>query len=166
MAELGGSEICGPGKATISQLIEQSSGSGSGLPLLVQRTIAKQIQFRDIVGRGRYGEVWKAQWRGEDVAVKVFFTTDEASWFRETEIYQTVLMRHENILGFIAADIRGIEFDSFIKRVQKTIDTCPFKSLCIIIKNNNLFNRYWWNYFYVTYNRLSSTWISIRFPQI
>ena len=102
-----GSEFGGTGKATISQLIEQSSGSGSGLPLLVQRTIAKQIQFRDIVGRGRYGEVWKAQWRGEDVAVKVFFTTDEASWFRETEIYQTVLMRHENILGFIAADIRG-----------------------------------------------------------
>lgn len=102
-----GTELCGSAKATISQLIEQSSGSGSGLPLLVQRTIAKQIQFRDIVGRGRYGEVWKAQWRGEDVAVKVFFTTDEASWFRETEIYQTVLMRHENILGFIAADIRG-----------------------------------------------------------
>jgi hypothetical protein len=39
---------------------------------------------------------------------QVFFTTEEASWFRETEIYQTVLMRHENILGFIAADIRGI----------------------------------------------------------
>lgn len=105
--ELGVNEMLGAGKASISQLIEQSSGSGSGLPLLVQRTIAKQIQFREIVGRGRYGEVWKAQWRGEDVAVKVFFTTDEASWFRETEIYQTVLMRHENILGFIAADIRG-----------------------------------------------------------
>lgn len=39
------------------------------------------------------------RWRGERVAVKVFFTTEEASWFRETEIYQTVLMRHENILG-------------------------------------------------------------------
>jgi len=38
--------------------------------------------------------------------VKVFFTTEEASWFRETEIYQTVLMRHDNILGFIAADIK------------------------------------------------------------
>ena len=60
-----------------------------------------------MIGKGRYGDVWKATWRGEDVAVKVFFTTDEASWFRETEIYQTVLMRHENILGFIAADIRG-----------------------------------------------------------
>eukprot|EP00058_Branchiostoma_floridae_P010516 XP_002596004.1 hypothetical protein BRAFLDRAFT_59353 [Branchiostoma floridae] len=59
------------------------------------------------IGKGRYGEVWKGKWRGEYVAIKVFFTTEEASWFRETEIYQTVLMRHENILGFIAADIKG-----------------------------------------------------------
>jgi hypothetical protein len=40
------------------------------------------------VGQGRYGEVWLARWRGEKVAVKVFYTTEEASWFRETEIYQ------------------------------------------------------------------------------
>jgi bone morphogenetic protein receptor type-1B len=40
------------------------------------------------VGQGRYGEVWLARWRGERVAVKVFYTTEEASWFRETEIYQ------------------------------------------------------------------------------
>ncbi|GBP73307.1 hypothetical protein EVAR_52833_1 [Eumeta japonica] len=84
-----------------------SSGSGSGLPLLVQRTVGKQIQMVESIGKGRYGEVWLARWRGEKVAVKVFFTTEEASWFRETEIYQTVLMRHENILGFIAADIKG-----------------------------------------------------------
>ncbi|ETE56439.1 hypothetical protein L345_17850, partial [Ophiophagus hannah] len=50
------------------------------------------------VGKGRYGEVWMGKWRGEKVAVKVFSTPEEASWFRETEIYQTVLMRHENIL--------------------------------------------------------------------
>lgn len=86
---------------------ELSSGSGSGLPLLVQRTVAKQIQMVESIGKGRYGEVWLARWRGERVAVKVFFTTEEASWFREIEIYQTVLMRHENILGFIAADIKG-----------------------------------------------------------
>ncbi|XP_014257195.1 bone morphogenetic protein receptor type-1B isoform X2 [Cimex lectularius] len=92
---------------TLQDLIEQSSGSGSGLPLLVQRTIAKQIQMVHSVGKGRYGEVWLARWRGEKVAVKVFFTTEETSWFRETEIYQSVLMRHDNILGFIAADIKG-----------------------------------------------------------
>lgn len=94
-------------QGTLKDLIEQSSGSGSGLPLLVQRTIAKQLQLSQCVGKGRYGEVWLARWRGEKVAVKVFFTLEEASWFRETEIYQTVLMRHDNILGFIAADIKG-----------------------------------------------------------
>lgn len=91
----------------LNDMFEVSSGSGSGLPLLVQRTIAKQIQMVESVGKGRYGEVWLAKWREEKVAVKVFFTTEEASWFRETEIYQTVLMRHDNILGFIAADING-----------------------------------------------------------
>lgn len=69
------------------------------VPPQVQRTIAKQIQMVKQIGKGRYGEVWMGRWRGEKVAVKVFFTTEEASWFRETEIYQTVLMRHENILG-------------------------------------------------------------------
>ena len=44
------------------------------------------------------------------MAVKVFYTNEEASWERETEIYQTTLLRHENILGFIAADIRGKYF--------------------------------------------------------
>lgn len=92
----------------LTSLVEQSSGSGSGLPLLVQRTIAKQIQMVEAIGKGTYGDVWLAKWRDENVAVKLFFTSEEASWFRETEIYQTVLMRHENILGFIAADIKGI----------------------------------------------------------
>lgn len=67
----------------------------------MQRTIAKQIQMVKQIGKGRYGEVWMGKWRGERVAVKVFFTTEEESWFRETEIYQTFLMRHENILGKI-----------------------------------------------------------------
>ncbi|KAK4873762.1 hypothetical protein RN001_013122 [Aquatica leii] len=93
--------------ASLANFIEQTSGSGSGLPLLVQRTIAKQMEMIRSIGKGRYGEVWLAKWRGERVAVKIFFTTEEQSWFRETEIYQTVLMRHENILGFIAADIKG-----------------------------------------------------------
>lgn len=36
---------------------------------------------------------------GENVAVKIFSSRDEQSWFRETEIYNTVQLRHDNILG-------------------------------------------------------------------
>lgn len=50
-------------------------------------------------GKGRYGEVWRGLWHGESVAVKIFSSRDEQSWFRETEIYNTVLLRHDNILG-------------------------------------------------------------------
>ncbi|XP_074662656.1 TGF-beta receptor type-1-like [Tubulanus polymorphus] len=80
------------------------SGSGSGLPLLVQRTIARTIAPVEIIGKGRFGQVWRGRWRGENVAVKIFASRDDGSWFREAEIYQTVMLRHENILGFIAAD--------------------------------------------------------------
>uniref|UniRef100_A0A8C2L768 receptor protein serine/threonine kinase n=1 Tax=Cyprinus carpio TaxID=7962 RepID=A0A8C2L768_CYPCA len=81
-----------------------SSGSGSGLPLFVQRTVARTIVLQEIIGKGRFGEVWRGKWRGGDVAVKIFSSREERSWFREAEIYQTIMLRHENILGFIAAD--------------------------------------------------------------
>uniref|UniRef100_A0A8D8BXT0 Serine/threonine-protein kinase receptor n=1 Tax=Culex pipiens TaxID=7175 RepID=A0A8D8BXT0_CULPI len=91
---------------TLHDFIEMTtSGSGSaGLPLLVQRSIARQIQLVEVIGKGRFGEVWRGKWRGENVAVKIFSSREECSWFREAEIYQTIMLRHENILGFIAAD--------------------------------------------------------------
>lgn len=95
------------GESTLADLLDHSctSGSGSGLPFLVQRTVARQITLSECVGKGRYGEVWRGQWQGESVAAKIFSSRDEKSWFRETEIYNTVLLRHENILGFIASDM-------------------------------------------------------------
>ncbi|XP_023218352.1 uncharacterized protein LOC111620621 [Centruroides sculpturatus] len=94
---LGSGDQCDPfliPRESLKDLIDHSisSGSGSGLPILVQRTIAKQIEMIRSIGKGRFGEVWQAQWRGENIAVKIFFTTEEASWFRETEIYQTYLL--------------------------------------------------------------------------
>uniref|UniRef100_A0A1B0CNL7 receptor protein serine/threonine kinase n=1 Tax=Lutzomyia longipalpis TaxID=7200 RepID=A0A1B0CNL7_LUTLO len=95
------------GDSTLREYLEHSvtSGSGSGLPLLIQRTLAKQVSLVDIIGRGRYGEVWRGIWHGENVAVKLFYSRDEESWKRETEIYSTVLLRHENILGYIGSDM-------------------------------------------------------------
>merc|ERR1719189_2682397 len=95
--------------STLKEMLEETcSGSGSGLPLLMQRSIAQQINLKQIIGQGRFGEVHLGQWRGEAVAVKIFSTRDEESCFRESEVYQTVMLRHENVLGFIAADNKDV----------------------------------------------------------
>ena len=99
----------------------------SGLPLLVQRTIARTIVLQESIGKGRFGEVWRGKWRGEDVAVKIFSSRDERSWFREAEIYQTIMLRHENILGFIAADNKGTELFmggsiTFLAKTMSNVD--------------------------------------------
>jgi len=57
--------------------------SGSGLPFIAQRMLAKQIALRECIGKGCYGEVWRGIWHGESIAVKIFFSRDEASWLRE-----------------------------------------------------------------------------------
>ena len=82
-----------------------SSGSGSGLPQFIQRTLSKQISLCSIIGQGRFGEVWRGEWEGESVAVKIFVSRDELSWDRETQVYSTVQLRHENVLGFYGSDI-------------------------------------------------------------
>lgn len=51
---------------------------------------------------------------GESVAVKIFSSRDEQSWFRETEIYNTVQLRHDNILG--TASDRASDTIQFVPR--------------------------------------------------
>ncbi len=64
-----------------------------------------QINYANgIIGQGKYGSIWKAKLKNETVAVKVFFSTLENSWSRETEIYKTCMLKHKNILGFIGSD--------------------------------------------------------------
>ena len=82
-----------------------TSGSGSGLPFLQQRTVARQIHLGECIGSGRYGSVFRGTWQGEELAIKIFSSRDEQSWTRETEIFNTVLLRHDNILGFFASDM-------------------------------------------------------------
>lgn len=92
--------------ATNSNGFEWSgSGSGAGVPQLLQRTIARQIKLiYPCIGKGRFGEVYKGMWRDEFIAVKTFNSADEKSWENECSIYNTSGFRHENILGFIASD--------------------------------------------------------------
>lgn len=97
-------EACPTGKMELMEMTV-TSGSGSGLPFLIQRTVARTIKVTDLIGNGRYGQVYLGYYQGEPVAVKKFFSRDEKSWCRETEIYNTLLLRHDNILGFFASDM-------------------------------------------------------------
>lgn len=81
------------------------SGSGSGKPFLVNRTIARQTTLLVCIGKGRFGEVWRAVCNEEVVAVKIFSSRDGASWTRETQIYTTALLSHPNILAYYASDM-------------------------------------------------------------
>lgn len=82
-----------------------TSGSGSGVPRMVERTIAKQIELQEVIGSGRYGQVYLGHYHDDHVAVKIFSTVDEESWNREKDIYSIVLIRNDNILGYIGADM-------------------------------------------------------------
>ena len=46
------------------------------------------------IGKGRYGEVWKAKWKGRIVAVKEFPSTDGESFTRESTIYTSHMLSH------------------------------------------------------------------------
>ena len=86
--------------------------TGQGQGELVQRTMARDLRIdyaRGVIGQGRYGHVWLADWNEEKVAVKSYFSVHESAWARETDIYQTCMLQHENILGFIASDIKVTE---------------------------------------------------------
>ncbi|XP_050450463.1 activin receptor type-1-like [Cataglyphis hispanica] len=101
------------GDSTLKEYLDGrslTSGSGSGLPLLVQRTLAKQVALVECLGNGSSGgfggEVWRGIWHGENVAVKIYFSRDEAAWARETEVYSKLLpSRHDNILGYVGSDM-------------------------------------------------------------
>lgn len=87
--------------------VSSSTGSGAGAPMLAHRTISRQIQLGICIGKGRFGEVFIGDWKGEKVAVKIFISRDEKSWSRETEVYQTNMLRHSNLLRWIASDNKG-----------------------------------------------------------
>lgn len=67
----------------------------------------RPIQLIEVKARGRFGAVWKALHKTEEVAVKVFPVQDKQSWLSEQEIYKLPFMDQPNILQFIGVEKRG-----------------------------------------------------------
>lgn len=77
--------------------------TGSALTLNSPR----QIHLIEEKAHGRFGSVWFAKYKNEDVAVKVFPMSNKNSWQTEQEIFKLSHMRHPNILEFIGAEKRS-----------------------------------------------------------
>lgn len=60
--------------------------------------------FSLTAAKGGFGEVWRAEWDGQDYAVKIFRSTLYQHWGREAEVYKTCMLTHPNILRFICMD--------------------------------------------------------------
>ncbi|KAF2901915.1 hypothetical protein ILUMI_04271 [Ignelater luminosus] len=67
----------------------------------------RPIQLLEVKARGRFGAVWKALHKTDEIAVKVFPVQDKQSWLLEQEIYKLPHMNHPNILRFIGVEKRG-----------------------------------------------------------
>ncbi|KAL6034958.1 hypothetical protein STEG23_012073 [Scotinomys teguina] len=60
-------------------------------PLLIWRKIARTIELQENIGKGQFGKVCQGKWWGGEIAVKIFSSREEHLWFRETDIYQTMI---------------------------------------------------------------------------
>lgn len=76
--------------------------NGSSLTLHSPRP----IHLIEEKAHGRFGSVWRAQYRGDEVAVKVFPLSNKNSWQTEQEIFKLPHMKHPNILEFIGTEKR------------------------------------------------------------
>ncbi|OBS81070.1 hypothetical protein A6R68_20705 [Neotoma lepida] len=85
------------GDSMLGDLLDSdcTTGSGSGLPFLVQRTVARQVALVECVGKGRYGEVWRGSWHG-------FIASDMTSRNSSTQLWLiTHFHEHGSLYDFL-----------------------------------------------------------------
>lgn len=126
-----------PSLRQLRQISSQSSLSSSG-----ERPLFTEIDYNELhflsdtpLGKGAFGVVFPATWRGAKVAVKrlmAFLDADELANFRQEAALMQHVCNHPNIVNFIGASTkfekyaivtqycdRGSVFDELIKRQAK-----------------------------------------------
>ncbi|KAK7107891.1 mitogen-activated protein kinase kinase kinase 7-like isoform X8 [Littorina saxatilis] len=72
------------------------------IPTFVEEIDYRELQFGEIVGKGAFGVVSRAKWRGKDVAVKRIETESERKAFMQ-ELKQLSRVSHQNIVCLYGA---------------------------------------------------------------
>ncbi|TNN26343.1 Bone morphogenetic protein receptor type-2 [Liparis tanakae] len=63
------------------------------------------LKLLELIGRGRYGTVFRGRLNDRCVAVKLFSAADRLNFSSERSIY-SLLLQHDNIARFLSADER------------------------------------------------------------
>jgi serine/threonine protein kinase len=90
--------------SSIHSVTDSGLGSGSSM----SNIDFQELHLQNVLKCGRYGVVWKAKFRGEDVAVKIFQEAQRTAWSTEKDFLQDPSLAHDNIVQFIAADTKDI----------------------------------------------------------
>ena len=63
------------------------------------------VELVCVIGKGKYGQVWKGRMGDKFIALKIFPLQGKQSWMAEKEIYNSPQMdNHDNILKFLGVD--------------------------------------------------------------
>ncbi|XP_071210398.1 bone morphogenetic protein receptor type-2-like [Salvelinus alpinus] len=86
------------------------------------------LKLLELIGRGRYGSVYKGSLDERPVAVKVFTYQNRQNFVNERAIYRVPLLEHDNIARFIVGDER-LTADGRVEYLL-VMEYYPHGSLC------------------------------------
>ncbi len=69
------------------------------------------VNLLNVIGQGRFGYVYRAEYKGEIVAVKLFTYHNRQSWENEREVYSMESTPHQSIVEYIGSESRGSRHD-------------------------------------------------------
>ena len=116
-----------PPTAVISIELEGTvCSSGHASLHTIQKNILDEVHLDRTVDNGKFGRVYRGEWRHEHVAVKIFEAKNTSSWDHEKMIYETTMFHHVNVLHCIMSGCKcsDMGFDLIRAHIHVHVCTC------------------------------------------
>ena len=88
---------------------KHKSRMSGGEPLLYTTeadVLSKPVEMLNVISEGQFGDVWRALYEHEYVALKRIQPFEKSLWVTEKSVYVDCNVRHKSILKFISAEER------------------------------------------------------------